>query len=115
MEIALTIPGTGGTPIKIDSGLPQGVPTGGLFTTGQSIVEVAIQLFILGAVLFALFTIGRAGVNMMTSGGDKEKFQRGRERLRYAIIGLVLIFFSIFMVNMIGKIFDITFPLFNFQ
>jgi len=103
MEIALTIPGPDGNPIKIDSGLP--APTGGLFTTGQSIILVAIELLVLGAVLFAIFTIVRAGINMMTSGGDKEKFQRGRERLRYAIIGLIVIFFSIFLVSYIGNLF----------
>ena len=107
MKIALSIPGTGGTPIKIDSGLPEGVPTGGLFGTGQNIIWVAIELFILGAILLSVSYIIRGGINMMSSGGDKEKFQRGRERVRYAIIGLVVIFFSFAMVNIIGTLFGV--------
>ena len=106
-KLTLSIPGTDGTPIKIDSGLPKGVPTGGLFGTGQNIIWVAIELFILGAILLSVYYIIRGGINMTTSGGDKEKFQRGRERVRYAIIGLIFIFFSIFFVNLIGTLFGI--------
>ena len=107
MKFALSIPGTGGTPIQIDSGLPTGVPTGGLFGTGQNIIWVAIELFILGAILLSIFYIIRGGINMTTSGGDKEKFTAGRERVRYAIIGLIVIFLSIFMVNFIGGFFGV--------
>lgn len=108
MKIALSIPGFG----RIDSNLPTGVPTGGLFTdnkdgTGINAISVAIEVLILGAFLFALYTIIRGGVNMITSGGDKEKFTAGRERARYAIIGLVVIFLSIFLVNFIGNFFGV--------
>src|SRR3989344_6856577 len=95
--LSLSIPGSGGTPMKIDSDLPKGVPTGGLLGTGQDVIRVAIELVIVGAVLLSLYFIIRGGINMMTSGGDKEKFQRGRERVRYSIIGLVVIFMSFFM------------------
>ena len=105
--LSLSIPGTGGTPIQIDSGLPKGVPTGGLFGTGQNIIWVAIELFILGAILLFIYYVIRGGINMTTSGGDKEKFQQGRERVRYAIIGLIVVFFSIFMVNFIGGLFGV--------
>ena len=114
MKIALTIPGTGGTPIKIDSDLPQGVPTGGLIK-GNEIIGVLIEIILIGAILFALFTIFRSGISMITSGGQKEKFQMERERIRYAIIGLVVVFMSFFLVNLFGSVFGITFPLFNFQ
>jgi len=111
MKIALSIPGFG----KIDSGLPKGVPTGGLFKEGDKVVAgtginaiwVAIELFLLGAVLLSLYQIIRGGINITSSGGDKEKFQRGRERLRYGIIGLIVIFMSFFLVNLIGSLFGI--------
>lgn len=106
-KLTLSIPGFG----NIDSGLPKGVPTGGLFegnkATGINIIWVAIELLLVGAVLLSIYYIIRGGVNMMTSGGDKEKFTAGRERVRYAIIGLILIFASFFFINIIGKFFGI--------
>src|SRR3989344_3469310 len=99
-KITLTLPGMKGTPI--DSGLPSGVPTGGLFTTGQNAISVAIELLLVGAALLSVYFIIRGGINMATSGGHKEKFLMGRERVRYAIIGLIIIFMSFFMVNIIG-------------
>ena len=110
--LTLSIPGSGGTPIQIDSGLPKGVPTGGLFKddkagTGINAIWVGVELALVGAVLLSLFFIIRGGINMMTSGGDKEKFTAGRERVRYAIIGLIVIFLSIFMVNFIGGFFGV--------
>lgn len=112
-KLTLSIPGSGGTPIQIDSGLPKGVPTGGLFDkagnagTGINAVWVGIELFLLGAVLLSVYYIIRGGINMTTSGGDKEKFHTGRERVRYAIIGLIVIFLSFFMINIIGTLFGI--------
>ena len=102
-KITLTLPGMKGTPI--DSGLPSGVPTGGLFTTGQNAIGVAIELLLVGAALLSVYFIIRGGINMATSGGHKEKFLMGRERVRYAIIGLIIIFMSFFMVNIIVTFF----------
>lgn len=112
MKIALSIPGANGTPIQIDSDLPSGVPTGGLFEgnkagTGINVIWVAIELFLVGAVLLSIYYIIRGGINIITSGGDKEKIQRGRQRVWYAIIGLIVIFLSFFMVNIIGILFGV--------
>ncbi len=108
--LSLTIPGFG----KLDSDLPTGTPVGGLFDsegkaagTGINAIWVAIELVLVGAILLSLFFIIRGGINMMTSGGDKEKFHTGRERVRYAIIGLIVIFMSFFMVNFIGGFFGV--------
>lgn len=106
-KIALSIPGPDGKPMQIDSGLPAGTPVGGLSGTGQNAIWVGVELFLVGAVLLSLFFIIRGGINMMTSGGDKERFTAGRERVRYAIIGLIVVFLSIFMVNFIGGFFGV--------
>lgn len=112
--LSLSIPGTNGTPVQIDSGLPSGVPTGGLFDkagnkvvagTGTNIIWIAIELFLVGAVLLSIYYIIRGGMNIITSGGDKEKIQRGRQRVWYAIIGLIVVFLSFLMVNIIGTLF----------
>ncbi|MEK7517248.1 MAG: hypothetical protein AAB583_01770, partial [Patescibacteria group bacterium] len=104
MKLALTIPGIG----NIDSStLPPGIQTGGIFGTGERIISVLIQALIISALGFALYIIVQAAFNMMTSGGDKERFAHGRERLRYAIIGLFVIFFSFFIINLTGNLFGV--------
>jgi len=114
MKIALTIPGTNGTPMQIDSGLPEGVPTGGL-NTANNILSALIEFILIVAIFFSLYLLIRGGINMTTSGGQKEKFQTGRERVRYAIIGLIVVFLSFFLINLIGTAFGIQFSLFNFK
>lgn len=104
MKLALTIPGFGNIEPTI---LPKGIQTGGLSGSGEIIISVLIQALIIGALGFALFMLARAGFNMITSGGDKEKFTQGRERLRYSIIGLLIIFFSFFIINFFGNLFGI--------
>lgn len=110
MKLTLSIPGFENIDkpnANAPTGLPKGTPTGGLDTTGQNAIWVGIELFLLGAVLLSVYYIIRGGINMMTSGGDKEKFHTGRERVRYAIIGLIVIFLSFFMINIIGTLFGI--------
>ena len=102
--LTLSIPGSGGKPIKLEPS--SGVPSGGL-DMGSNILGVLINLIIIIAILFSIFLMIRGGMNMMTSGGDKEKFQRGRERIRYAIIGLIIIFLSFGLVNLIGTFFGV--------
>ena len=115
--LSLSIPGSGGTPIQIEP--PSGVPSGGLFDkygnagTGISAIGVFIDLILIIAIFLSVLWIIRGGINIITSGGDKEKFQRGRERVRYAIIGLIVIFLSFFMVNIIGTLFGVS--LFSFS
>lgn len=103
MKIAFTIPGFP----NIDINLPTGVPTGGLFPTGQNIISVGIQLLIMFAVLLSLFFMGRAGFNIITSGGDKERVAKGRERLRYAIFGLLVIFLSVAFISLLSAFFGV--------
>ncbi len=103
MELSLKIPGI--SPIE-PTNLPTGVPTGGSDML-NNIVTVGIGFLVLLAIFFAAYNIFRAGINMMTSGGDKERFAKGRERLRYSIIGLLVIFFSIFIISLFSAFFGI--------
>ncbi len=111
MKIALSIPGSGGTPIQLEP--PSGVPSGGLFNkagnagTGINTIDALLGLLIIIAVCFCVYNIGQAAISIITSGGEKEKFKSGRERIRYAIIGLILLFFSFLFINVIGKFFGV--------
>lgn len=101
-KLALSIPGFP----NIDLGLPPGVPTGGL-DAGNKIISVFIEVLFIAALGFALYMIAHAAFNMITSGGDKERFAQGRERLRYAIIGLLVMFISFFILTLLARFFNV--------
>lgn len=59
-----------------------------------------IALGIGGGIAFLLIIFG--GVNMMMSTGDPKKLQESKELLTSAIVGLLLILFSVFILRLIG-------------
>lgn len=99
MDFALTLPGTGGTPIPVTA--PSQVPTGGIETVGK-MIQVGLSLLFITTVLLSLFFIITAGIFWITSGGDKEKLSKARSRITYALIGLVVAFSAFFIVNAVG-------------
>lgn len=118
--LSLTIPNAQGTPVQVQA--PSGIPTGGLEAggAGQRIVQLSIEILILGAIIIALFFLISAGWTWMTSEGDKTAVQSARNKLVYAIIGLVVIFLAMFIVNIVGYFFGVplihpgdTFPIFG--
>lgn len=100
--LSLTLPGMDK---PIDSSLPAGVPTGGLSTTGQSIISVSIVFIVTLAILLALWSIAKGGMDIIQSRGAKEKFFAGRDRVLFAIFGLIMIFLSFFMTKVISAFF----------
>ncbi len=103
MKLALRIPGFG----DIDSTiLPSGVPVGGL-DKGNKIIGTLIEFALIVALLFALYKIAHAAYNMITSYGDKEKFAQGRNTLSFAIVGLLVIIFSFFIISILGRFFGV--------
>ncbi len=84
MKLALSINGT-----QIET--PLGVPTGGMDTAGQKIINLGFNLlFVVGVIITISFVI-YSGIQWTLSGGDKEKIASARARLTYAIIGFVII------------------------
>ena len=66
---------------------------------------VSAILGLAGIVLFLTLIVG--GFRYITSGGDQQKAQAARGTLTFAIIGLVVIFMSFFMINIIETLFGI--------
>ncbi len=99
----------GGTPIQA----PTVIPQGGLdkaYSIGSNLILLAYILMIIVALFFLIW----GGIKYVTSGGEKTKVQNARNTLIYAIIGLVIIFLSYFVINVITSIFNVpsvmTFP-----
>lgn len=88
---------------------PSGIPSGGLDTTGQKTISLGLNLLFIGGILLALAFLIYAGILWMTAGGDKQKLQTARTQVIWSIIGLIIIFLSIFLIQFIGNFFDISF------
>lgn len=97
-QLALTLIGPDGEPIKILA--PSGIPSDGL-NIAQTITGNAVNIFFAIGVLLALFYLIYGGIQWTMSTGDKQKVAAARNRIMYAIFGLVIIFFAIFFVNII--------------
>lgn len=87
---------------------PQGVPTGGT-GTGSLIVQGAITLFLMAGIIIALFYFIQAGIQWTTSGGDKQRIEQARMKLTYAVVGLIIMFSSFFLINLVFGFFKIDF------
>jgi hypothetical protein len=73
------------------------------FTSGSfgSIIGSLIQLIFVIAVVVALLWLIYGGFRWLVSGGDKTQVSSAREHIVAAIIGLVIIFLSYFILNLI--------------
>ncbi|MBI3576518.1 hypothetical protein HY086_00575 [Candidatus Gottesmanbacteria bacterium] len=82
-------------------------PAGFRFSSIGGIVGLVFKyLFAFGG-FFMLLMIIAAGFTLLTAAGDAKKMEQGKERLLYAIVGFLIIFGSVFLVRIIGKILGI--------
>jgi cytochrome bd-type quinol oxidase subunit 2 len=72
--------------------------------------EDLVNLFVVAAIFFggvvALVYVFVGGMRFITSGGDEEKTKSALKTLRYSVIGLVVIIFSVTIISVIGMVFD---------
>lgn len=84
---------------------PPGDPNG--IATLQC-VPIVFENIVRAALLFAgvvaLFFIIISGIRLITSGGDPKAVEGARKTLTFAIIGLVIILLSFFIISVIGYI-----------
>jgi TRAP-type C4-dicarboxylate transport system permease small subunit len=94
--LAFQIPDAQGTPIQI-----QGVgnmPQGGVNELPNAMNGV-FDLLILTAILLCLMYLIWGGIDWMLSGGDKQKIDRARGKIAFAIIGLIIVFLAFLIIN----------------
>ncbi len=72
-----------------------------------SVVGSLIQLIFAIAVIVALFYLVWGGFKWLMSGGDKQAVTSAREHIVAAIIGLVIIFLSYFIINILLGFFGV--------
>lgn len=92
---------------------PEGIQTGGLSSTGGNAIQSVITLLLILAVVVAMFMLVWSGIRWTMSGGDKQKIQTARQHIIWTIIGLVIVFASFLVINVIGAVFGV--ELLNFD
>lgn len=85
---------------------PTGLPDPNKINVDQ-IIKNALSIFITAGVAISLIFVVWAGVRWITSGGDKQKLASARAQLTWAIIGLIIIFLSFFIINLISYVFNV--------
>lgn len=96
-NLSLTLPG--GETIQA----PGGVPNARI----NDILPFVVTTLFVFAIILTLFFLILGGISFITSGGDKQKVVQARLRLTYAVVGLIIIFLSFFIVNIIGGFFGV--------
>ena len=86
---------------------PGGAPSGGTSTVVK-IISVGLQSLFLLLVIYSLWMIFRAAWAWIYSEGDKSRIQAARERLIWAVGGLIVAFISFFIVNIVGHVFGVS-------
>lgn len=71
-----------------------------IFPLFQNIINAALVFGGITALFFILFS----GFKLLTSGGDSKKVASARQTLLYAILGLILVFISFFIINLIANL-----------
>ena len=86
------------TPINI---CPGGEFSGVCGTSVNSLIGNVIQAVFVIAILVALFFLIWGGINWIISQGNKEKVSAARNTLIAALVGLIVIFLSYFLLNLV--------------
>ena len=90
------------TPTLCDggTGLLTGIGCIPTTTTGFASILIKLSLGIGGGIAFLLIILG--GMTIQTSAGNPERMNQGREIIEGAVIGLLLIILSIFILHVVG-------------
>lgn len=95
-----------GTPIPTPEGL-SGVENIGI----RSLLSTGGSLLLFFVIILSLFFLIWGGIDIILAEGDKQRVASARQKLTFAVIGLVVALVSFLIVDTIGKAFGIN--LFN--
>jgi hypothetical protein len=85
---------------------PSGVPSGGL-STFSNIINVLLTVFLVIIVLLAIGYILWGSIRYIIARGEAEKIKGAREKITYAIVGLIVAFLAFLIVNTTGTFFNV--------
>lgn len=108
---ALTIPGQNDGDLVTD--LVISGPSNFIFNTAANntlgaVLSAAIPFIFAFAGIALLVMLMLGGFSLLTSAGDSKKLDSGKKQITYAIVGFLVIFISFWIVQLIGKIFNLS-------
>ena len=74
----------------------------------QNLVSFAILLLLTVSILLSLFFFLFGGLRWIMSQGDKKQLEGAQKTIQFSLVGLVLILFSFFIINLIGFVFGVS-------
>ncbi len=86
---------------------PTGVPTAESGTTLSVIIAWSINLLLIAGIVATLFFLIWGGISWITSGGDREKLDKARKTITFAVIGLFVVLLSFVIVQTVGAVIGI--------
>lgn len=95
----------GGTEVPVPTTVKHISEKAGSF--GEGLISLFIELLIVVAIILALFFLVWGGIQWTISGGEKQKVQTARNTIVFSVIGLVLVFLAIFIINIVGQFFGV--------
>ena len=66
------------------------------------IIKVVINWSLIAATIVALFLVIYTGIKFINSGGDPKSIDSAKKMLTFALIGLIVVFLSFFIINFIA-------------
>ena len=84
----------------------EGMPDKG-FTSLREVITWGMTVIMIGASVVCLALLIMGGIQWITSGGDKSGIESARNRIIYALIGLVIIFSSFLIIRTVGNFFGV--------
>jgi len=88
---------------------PLGKPTGTGITDLSNFISMAIGVMTIIAFIWFVFVIFTGAIGIISSGGDKQAVESARKKITSGIIGVVVVIAAIFVIDLIGTIFNIPF------
>lgn len=105
-EFALNILYPSGSPIQISN--PEGLSKlNGI--NAQSIISTGVSVLILFAIITTLIFLVWGGIDLILAQGEKQNVTKAREKLTFAIIGMVVVLSSFLIMSFVSNIFGIDF------
>ena len=74
---------------------------------GQTVQNIVVFIIVL-AVIIALLYLLYGGIKWITSRGDKTEVEAARNHITAAIVGLIIVFLSIFVISILLAVFGLS-------
>lgn len=85
-------------------GLEQGQMGDVVFTT---FISSAIGIISVIAIIWFIIIIVTSGISYMSAGSDQKATEAARKRITNGLIGLLITIFGIFLIRLVGQIFNL--------